>query len=246
MIKLICGDCFKLLPKIADNSVDLILTDAPYLISERGSDWSNSPDKTEYIATYKKYITDFGDWDKTRFDLQTLVNECYRILKPSGTFIMWYDIWKFQELRACAEVANFKQPRIGCWTKTNPVPVNSKINYLNNAREYFATFVKVGNPTFNSEYDLADYFAESVFYQPILHGLERTAHPTQKPLSIIETLIRKHSNKNDLVLDMFAGSGTTPDACKRLSRNCIAIEKSSEYFKIMQNRVNNSIRKKLF
>lgn len=159
---------------------------------------------------------------------------------------MLYDIWKMQELRYAAEQAGFKQPRIGSWTKTNPVPVNSKINYLSNCREYFASFVKVGKPTFNSEYDTADYYGEDIFYAPILHGVERTAHPTQKPLSIIEALIRKHSNKNDLVLDMFAGSGTTADACKRLSRNCIAIENNKEYFDIMQRRVNNTSRKKLF
>ncbi len=246
MIKLICEDCFKVLPKIADNSVDLILTDAPYLISARGSTFDNAPDKTEYIKTYKKYVTDFGDWDKDEFDLQTLVNQCYRILKPSGTFIIWYDIWKFSELRKCAENAGFKQPRIGCWTKTNPVPVNSKVNYLSNVREYFASFVKVGKPTFNSEYDTADYFAEDVFYYPILHGVERTAHPTQKPVSIIEQLVNKHSNKGDTVLDMFAGSGTTAVVCKQNSRNCIAIENKREYFKIMQDRVNNVNRKKLF
>lgn len=115
----------------------------------------------------------------------------------------------------------------------NPVPINSKINYLSNATEYFFTFVKGSKPTFNSKYDNAFYS------YPICHGKERYNHPTQKPLSLIKDLIEKHSNPGDLVLDTFAGTGTTGVACKELNRNYILIEKEEEYFEIIKKRLSH-------
>lgn len=117
----------------------------------------------------------------------------------------------------------------------NPVPINSKINYLSNAVEYFFTFVKKSKPTFNSSYD------NGIYSYPICHGKERYQHPTQKPLQLISDLIKKHSNEGDLVLDTFAGTGTTAHACINLKRNYIMIEKDENYFKIMQDRINKII-----
>ena len=128
-----------------------------------------------------------------------------------------------------AESVGLKQPRVCVWNKTNPVPINSSINYLSNASEYFFTFVKGGKPTFNSKYD------NGVYNYPICHGKERYKHPTQKPLSLISELIKKHSNPGDLVLDSFAG--TTGHASKLLDRRFILIEKEEEYIDIIHERL---------
>jgi DNA modification methylase len=92
--------------------------------------------------------------------------------------------------------------------------------------------VKGGKPTFHSEYD-------NGFYKyPICHGKERYNHPTQKPLSLIKELIEKHSNVGDLVLDSFAGTGTTAHACLISGRNFIVIEKDDKYYDFIIDRIN--------
>ena len=87
------------------------------------------------------------------------------------------------------------------------------MNYLSNAIEFFFTFVKGKKPTFHSVYD------NGVYKYPICHGKERYDHPTQKPLSLICDIINKHSNEGDVVLDNFAGTGTTAHACILNNRN---------------------------
>lgn len=118
----------------------------------------------------------------------------------------------------------------------NPVPINSKLNYLSNSTEYFFTFVKGSKPTFNSEYD------NGIYRFPICHGKERFEHPTQKPLELIKSLIEKHSNEGDLVLDTFAGTGTTGHASILLNRRYILIEKDAKYFDIASKRLDNILK----
>jgi site-specific DNA-methyltransferase (adenine-specific) len=229
---IINGDCLEYLSKIDSNSVDLILIDPPYLIS-KSSGFSNYSDDTpeELKKKYGNLSIDFGDWDKIDLNWDFLFSEYKRILRKGGTLIIFYDIWKSTELKEFADKYKFKQPRVGAWVKTNPVPVNSKLNYLSNASEYFFTFVKGSKPTFNSKYDNAFYS------YPICHGKERYEHPTQKPLALIKDLIKKHSNPGDLVLDTFAGTGTTGHACQLLDRKYILIEKEKEYFDIIKDRL---------
>ena len=230
---IINGDAIIELPKIEKDSVDLILIDPPYQIS-RSSGFTNYSDDTkdELKLKYGNLSIDFGDWDKEELDWNFLFSQFSRILKKGGTVIIFYDIWKSTELKNFAELYKFKQPRVGSWIKTNPVPVNSKLNYLSNAAEYFFTFVKGGKPTFNSKYDNA------LYSYPLCHGKERFKHPTQKPLSLIKELVEKHSNSGDLVLDCFAGTGTLGEACQLTGRNYILIEKDENYFDIIKQRLN--------
>ncbi len=226
------GDCVELLPEISDNSVDLILIDPPYLISKDSNFKKSSVSTTPEIKQKYNISIDFGEWDKEAIDWELMFEQFFRVLKKDGTLIIFYDIWKVTGLKVLADKFKFKQPRVCSWIKTNPVPINSKLNYLSNSTEYFFTFVKGGKPTFNSEYD------NGVYKFPICHGKERHNHPTQKPLALIENLISKHSNPGDLVLDTFAGTFTTALACKNLSRNWICIERELEYFEIGEKRLN--------
>lgn len=231
-INLFQGDCLEVMKGIPDGSVDLILTDPPYNISRdscflRGK----NPAKKGDVFLIKH---DFGEWDRKPLDLNILFNEFNRILKRGGTLLIFYDIWKLQDLKTAAENFKFKQPRVCCWVKNNPVPLNSDKNYLSNACEYFVTFVKLGKGVFNSKYD------NGLYKYPICHGKERTEHPTQKPLTLISELLLKHSNKNDVILDMFMGSGTTGVACKNLNRKFCGIELDETYFKIAKERIENT------
>ncbi len=229
---IVLGDCLVELDKIDNNSIDLILIDPPYIIS-RDSNFKNYSDSIskELLTKYGKHSIDFGDWDKVELDWNKLFTHFKRILKSGGTLIIFYDIWKSAEIKIVADNNNFKQPRVCCWTKSNPVPINSKLNYLSNANEYFFTFVKGSKPTFNSEYD------KGIYSYPICHGKERYNHPTQKPLSLIKDLIQKHTNIGDVVLDCFAGSGTTGHAAELTDRKYILIEKDETYFSIIQERL---------
>lgn len=231
--KLLNGDCLELLKKIPDGSVDLIATDPPYVISkksnfDKGGAWNDTSDKRKRKTPPK---TDFGEWDKQKLDLDTLIYEFYRVLKQGGTLIMFYDMWKMQELKETCEDKRFKQLRLCRWDKTNPVPVNSKLNYLSNASEYFISAVKNSKPTFHSEYD------KGIYTFPICSGKERTTHPTQKPLALMSELILKHSNADEIILDPFMGSGTTGVAALNLNRNFIGMELDENYFNIAKQRI---------
>lgn len=231
------GDCFELIKNIESKSVDLILVDPPYLIS-RDSNFKNYSENTskELVTKYGNISIDFGDWDKSEIDWNFLFKEYHRVLKDGGTLIIFYDIWKSNEIKQVADKYKFKQPRVCQWQKTNPVPINSKTNYLSNAIEYFFTFVKGKKPTFHSVYD------NGVYKYPICHGKERYEHPTQKPLQLIVDIVSKHSNPDDVVLDTFAGTGTTAHACVLTDRRYIIIERDEQYFNIIKSRIEPIIK----
>lgn len=229
---IIFGDCFDKLDSIASGSVDLIITDPPYLISRTSNFKKISQNTSTEMRTKYDISIDFGEWDKTDIDWDILFSSFYRILKKGGTLIIFFDVWKCGELKFFAEKNKFKQPRVCNWIKTNPVPINSKVNYLSNSTEFFFSFVKGSSPTFNSKYDNGSYS------YPICHGSERLSHPTQKPLSLIDKLVSKHSNPGDTVLDCFAGTGTVGESCQRLDRKYILIENNKDYFDLIKNRLN--------
>jgi site-specific DNA-methyltransferase (adenine-specific) len=264
------------LNELDDNSIDLILTDPPYLISKNSGmntfekevakiDASGKNKKTEeewlifkekkkytddkYKDNYIKYgntsgnkyafKTDYGEWDKnfTIDKLNEFIKLFYKKLRKGGTCIIFFDIWKLETLKKLMETSKtektgFKQIRFIEWIKTNPIPLNQSVNYLTNCREVALLGVKSGQPTFNSKYDKGTYLF------PIQIGKKGERHPTQKSLKLFETLIMKHSNKGDLVVDPFLGGGTTAIACKNTNRNFKGCEVNKDYFDIIQKNLN--------
>lgn len=231
MNKLLFGDSTKLIKSIDDGSIDFICTDLPYGISRKSGYTQNSPDKKDYIAKYGGHKIDFGDWDTKDIDLDELAKEYFRVLRPGGVVVIFYDIWGATDIKNSFK--KFKQPRILEWIKTNPVPINSKLNFLSNAKEYMFTFVKKSKPTYNSEYNVGS------FKYPIVHGKVRTEHTTQKPVALIEDLINIYTNEGMNVLDTTAGSMTTAIACINTKRDYICMEQNPAYFKMGEARVNN-------
>ena len=223
------GDCLELIKQIPSNSVDLILIDPPYEISRPTN--FQSGEETGRDTDRFRISMDFGEWDKNFTGLEVVIKEGYRILRQGGTMICFYDLWKIETLKNLYDSNKFKQVRFIEWMKTNPVPINSKINYLTNAREVAVSAIKGSKPTFNSSYD------NGLYSYPICAGKERTIHPTQKPLSLITDLVLKHSNEGDMVLDCFMGSGTTGVACKNTNREFIGIELDEKYYKVACERL---------
>jgi len=221
MIKLANANCFKYLKEIESNSINLVLIDPPYEVS-RDTNFSSGKPTGRDVDRFRVSMN-FGDWDNNFTGLDVVIKECYRVLKKGGTMICFYDLWKITTLKQYFENARFKQLRFIEWIKTNPVPLNSKTNYLTNAREIAVVGVKGGKPTFHSEYD------NGIYSYPICHDKGRF-HPTQKPVALLEELIEKHSNEDDLILDCFAGSASTAVAAYNTHRNFIGCEISKEYW----------------
>ena len=226
-----CIDCFKYIEKIPSNSIDLILTDPPYQISKK-TNFKSGPIKGNYTDRFRLEM-DFGNWDKKEINgihFPTLCKEFYRVCKKGATVIIFWDLWKLQDLSTMLIMSGFKQLRLIEWLKTNPVPINSQVNYLTNAREIAILAVKGSKPTFNSQYD------KGIYEYPIEHTKNRF-HPTQKSLRLFEDLIKKHSNEGDIVLDVFLGSGTTAVACLKFKRFFLGCEINEIYFKKIIDRL---------
>lgn len=206
IIELKNQSCFEYLKSLPSGSIDLVLIDPPYEISKE-TGFSKGGGVDRFAVSM-----DFGEWDKEFSGLDDVLEQAYRVLKKGGTFICFYDLWKITPLKTMMEEVKFKQIRFIEWVKTNPVPLNSKINYLTGAREIAVVGIKGSKPTFKSEYD------NGIYSYPIYHDKERF-HPTQKPVDLIASLIEKHSNENDTVLDCFSGSGTTALAAIKTNRH---------------------------
>ena len=213
--------CFELLASLENKTIDLVLIDPPYEISRPTN--FQSGEKTGKDTDRFRVSMDFGEWDKNFTGLEIAIRECFRVLKDGGTMICFYDLWKIETLKSYLEAAGFVQIRFIEWIKTNPVPINSKINYLTNSREVAVLGVKKSKPTFHSEYD------NGIYRYPICQDKGRF-HPTQKPLALIADLINKHSNEGEIVLDCFAGSCTTGVAAVLNNRRFIGCELDAEYY----------------
>jgi len=266
-IEIHTGEGLVFLNGIADNTIDLVLTDPPYIISKdsgmhafhtkinsvdgnskteddwelykqtldkpqeeidvgEGHGWSKENYLKYGSILGKKYSvqTDYGEWDSsfTMEQLAEFVKLYYRKLKKGGTCIIWFDVWKIGQLREIMEQVKFKQIRLIEWIKTNPQPINSKINYLSNAREVAVMGIKGSKPTFNSSYD------NGIYTYPMASGKYK-CHPTQKNLKLFIDLVTKHSNEGDLVVDTFLGGGTTALACKMSKRRFKGCEINEVY-----------------
>ena len=221
--------CFEYIKTLESNSIDLVLIDPPYEVS-RDTNFAKC-EKTGRDVDRFRMSMDFGDWDNNFTGLDEVIKESYRVLRKGGTLICFYDLWKITKLKEYFDNAKFKQLRFIEWQKTNPVPINSKVNYLTNSREIAVVGIKGSKPTFNSEYDAG------IYKYPICHSKDRF-HPTQKPLGLIEELVKKHSNLGDSVLDCFSGSGTSAVACVNLDRNFYGCELNGEYFEKSIDRIN--------
>ena len=131
-----------------------------------------------------------------------------------------------------------KTKNIISWIKSNPLPAFNRTNYRS-AVEFIYFGQKEGEKaTFNfgQQKEMKNWFEH-----PLVQGKQRTKHPTQKPLKLVQKFIEVSSNKGDIVLDPFLGSGTTAVAAKMLGRNYIGIEKNPEYIKMAEDRLRQEL-----
>ncbi len=220
------SDYQEFMSSLPAGSVDLILTDPPYCISKKTG-------FSEVVNGVQRFAVsmDFGTWDHVEINLDDMAKVFYTSLRRGGTAIVWYDLWKIGKVKDAMESAGFKMLRQIIWQKTNPVPLNMRATYLSNSREMAVVGVKVGKPTFNSEYD------SGIYEYPIPRHKGKRQHPTQKPLTLFEDLVLKHSNPGDLVVDPFLGAGTTGVAALRNLRHFTGCDIDDNYVKISQEKI---------
>ena len=216
-------DCNKGMNKMIkeNQKVDLIIADPPYVISKK-SQFHTMKDRKN-----PRNGTDFGDWDK-EFNNKPWLKKSYELLNKGGSLIVFNDFKKATEIIDYAQSLGFIYKDTLIWKKTNPMPINRDRRYVPDV-EMMIWFVKPGNKwTFNRQND--KYESSILSFPSESGGGYKRYHPTQKPIKLIEYLIKLHSNENDLVLDPFMGSGATAISSIRTNRNYIGFELEEKYY----------------
>ena len=238
------GDCLAELKKIPSASVDLVFADPPYNLQLGGN--LSRPDQSAVAGVE-------DDWDKfdsfAAYDAfcSVWLAEARRILKPDGALWVIGSYHNIYRLGRIIQDLDFWLLNDVVWRKTNPMP-NFRGRRFTNAHEtlIWAARSQSSRHTFNYEAMKAlndDVQMRSDWELPICTGAERLktdgrkAHPTQKPESLLARVILASTNRGDLILDPFFGSGTTGAVARRLNRHFIGIEQDPTYAALARKRI---------
>jgi len=237
-IDLMHGDCLELMEEIPDGSVDLVLCDLPYGTTQ-------------------------NRWDSV-IPFEPLWEQYWRLLKSNGAVVLTA-AQPFTSALVMSQVKYFKYD--WSWKKSNAtghlnakkMPMRQHEDILVFSRgkiDYTPQMFLKENPrsaqrSVRTKGSYGD-FSEGMFRQvsekmgyprsvlefnTAYHDREAGLHPTQKPVALMEYLIKTYTNPGETVLDNCMGSGTTGVACKNLNRKFIGIEKDDEYFEIAKERI---------
>jgi site-specific DNA-methyltransferase (adenine-specific) len=234
---LLLGDCLEILPTLADNSVDMVLVDLPY-------------------------GTTACKWDSV-IPLDKLWEQYNRICKEDGAMV-FTAAQPFTTFLAASNLDNFRYEWI--WEKpqgTNPMnakvmPLKSHENILvfyrkkpvYNPQMWYSTpysgfsseTSKIGEVYGRAKSKHRDNPDGSRYPKTVLKfKQEKGLHPTQKPVELMEYLIKTYTNKSDVILDNTMGSGSTGVAAVRCKRNFIGIEMNSVYYQVAEKRIQETV-----
>lgn len=249
------SDCLTILndrDKISPQSAQLIFADPPYNLSGNGLKSKNSKTGGDFNMVNE-------DWDKME-DKEFIdftnewIKSCKKVLKSNGSVFIACSYHNMGESIMGLKNNGFEIKNIITWNKSNAMP-NLTRRVLTHSSEYVIWAVKGKGWVFNYEKlkklnpdkqkDGKDKQMRDIWTIPLCQGKERlkekktnrALHPTQKPEELLKRIILGFSNEKDLILDPFAGSGTTPFVAKKYGRNFIAIEKEDKYIGAMKDRL---------
>lgn len=232
------GDCIDVMKLIETESIDVIFADPPYFLSNGG----------QSISSGKKVSVNKGEWDKKANYSDTSVftnrwlSECYRLLKTNGTIWVSGTHHNIFEVEKEMSRIGYKIINIIIWHKSDPPPLLYK-NKFRFSYEMIIWAKKSVGYTFNYNrmFEINDKEMEDVWTLSAVQNREKCFgyHPTQKPECLIERIIVASSDKGDVILDPFMGSGTTCFVAKKLRRKFIGIEKEEKYYTIANKRVDS-------
>lgn len=218
-------DCFVGIKRIEDKSVDLVITDPPYEFKQGGfgggqKDFSN--------RSFKKEL-DKNELLNQDFDVARLMKEIERVCKKVNAVIFCNDCMLPKLLSYITEKGYVYS--INIWHKTNPIPYTNQ-TYLSDV-EYCVHFRERGTVMYGDYHSLSKVYTSSVNKK----DKEKYGHTTIKPLELVKKYLINHSKENDIVLDMYIGSGTTAVACRDMNRQFIGFEIDEKYYNVCLQRL---------
>lgn len=234
------GDCLELMKDIPDKSIDMILADPPYGTTQ-------------------------CKWDSI-LPLESMWKEINRIIKNNGAILLFAGE-PFASYLRISNIKNYKYDWY--WNKTTPTGfLNAKKQPMRNVENICVFYKKqpLYNPQMShgherkistayhkraskktedyNEHGLTTYNSTDRYpLQTLIFSTDKqkeALHPTQKPIALLEYLIKTYTNENDFILDFCMGSGSTGVAAKNLNRNFIGFELDNKYFEIAKERINNA------
>ena len=245
--KIINGDSLEELKKIPGETFDVIFADPPYNLQLKNH--LTRPDRSKVSAVNDKWdqFESFQKYDE--FSISWL-KECKRILKKNGTIWVIGSYHNIFRLGKAMQDLGFWILNDVIWNKNNPMP-NFRGTRFTNAHETLIWASKNEKSKYTFNYQSLkclndDLQMRSNWNLPICNGLERLkkngkkVHSTQKPESLLHRVLLASSNKGDIILDPFLGSGTSATVAKKLGRNYFGIEKDKKYFKAAEQRIKNT------
>jgi DNA modification methylase len=255
-IELIQGDCLEKMKDIPDGSIDMILCDLPY---------GTTACKWDTVIPFEPLWEQYNRVAKPNGCIALFGNEPFSsALRLSNLSAYRYD-WYWQKDKAANFLFGNKMPlkvievisvfysalpTYNPQKEINPKGVSkrhlspnpSKIS--KNVKEVMGDSWKETEMDETQNYHGKHYEADKLLPKQLVYFSREQrgkVHPTQKPVALVEYLIKTYTNEGDLVLDNCMGSGTTGVACKNLNRNFIGIELDAEYFKIAEKRINENL-----
>ena len=253
--KLYHGDCFSLMRDIPDKSIDLILSDPPYAClnkNNKDARWDKEIDLQELWKQYERIIKDNGAillFGQGLFAAKLIMSnpKLYKL------DLVWNKIRKTGFLNA-KKMPMRQHEQILVFYKNlptyNPQMVKCEPHQRNHSRgngthkETNRNYGKYGKA---EDFVTDKKYPSSIITFPKGHGKEDWLHPTAKPIELLRYLIRTYSNEGDLVLDNFAGSGSTCIAAIKENRKFIGMEIDDHFFEVADERIKNELKEpKLF
>ncbi|WP_324750816.1 site-specific DNA-methyltransferase [Sphingomonas sp. LY54] len=246
--RIIESDCIAAMAALPDNSVDMVFADPPYNLQLGGDLFRPEGGRVDAVD---------DDWDKfdtfEAYDAFTRawLREARRILKPDGTLWVIGSYHNIFRCGAALQDLGYWILNDIVWRKSNPMP-NFRGTRFTNAHETLIWASKSEDSRYTFNYRAMKALNDEVqmrsdWVLPICSGGERVktdgvkAHPTQKPESLLYRVLLACTNKGDVVLDPFFGTGTTGAVARRLGRHWIGIEREQKYVKVAKERIASTL-----
>ena len=220
-----CGNSLDLLKKLPEESIDLVVTDPPYRVISGG----NKNDK--WKSGYSKSVLFKNDgkiFDHNDVNFVDWIPLVYRVLKQNTHFYCMTNVLNLKKVLQVCEDCGFKLHNILVWEKNT---ANANRWYMKNCE--FTIFCYKGNAK-----SINNPSSKTVHMFNNIVGTK--THPTEKPVELFELYIKNSSNKGDVVLDPFMGTGSSGVACRRLDRHYIGYEIDQNYFQIAKQKLENT------
>lgn len=240
------NDCLKILEQIPENSIDMIFADPPYFLSSGTFSCQNGK-----MVSVKKGNWDLSNGLKKDFDFHIAwTKACHRVLKPGGTIWISGTYHSIYQCGFALQVNKFHILNDIAWFKPNASP-NLSCRFFTASHEtlIWARKDKKGKHKFNYKLMKEGNWPEDFIKKPGLQmrsvwamGTPKPAekkfgkHPTQKPIDLLVRIVMASTDKNDVVLDPFAGSSTTGLASALNNRKFIGIDLEKQYLDLSVKR----------